>query len=131
MVVITRWSYKRGGLKAWFHCSVGEWLEMESGGQKGGREEEGESGFLQHLSLTPPLSFSPALFSLRRPLYLNAWNRLRTLRQPFFLRMVNRSFRCKSFQYKLKQSNCTNILFTSNIVCESTNENLWVNIFVL
>ena len=40
MVVITRWSYKRGGLKAWFHCSAGEWLEMESGGQKGGRGRE-------------------------------------------------------------------------------------------
>ena len=39
-----------------------------------------------------------------------------------------KSFQYKSFWYKLKQWNCTKMLFTSGTVCEWTRKTFWVNI---
>ena len=46
-------------------------------------------------------------------------------------RLDTKSCQYKSFWYKLKQWNFTNIRFTSSIVCEWTRKTFWVNIFSL
>ena len=77
------------GLRPQLACSGrpdgGEWREMESGARKrergggGGGERREEAGrrFFRPLSPPPPPSLCfPAHFSLSRPHYLNAWNRI-------------------------------------------------------